>query len=205
MIRMNRIQPQTPNTTGHRLLVWACLLLAGCSFGHIQVAHHTSSPAASPPRLHFDESVAPDLRTLASETWSVFVAVFEARIDCFGDVYLRAHSDLSARASYDPATSTVTVRVPGTPAFLQGALVHEWAHHIEFQCEAHQDLRPAFLAALGLPPDTPWHTAHVWEDIPSEHYAEAAVELVTGHHPLPTKLRTKRDAVDVLAAWAKRR
>ena len=87
-----------------------------------------------------------DLKVLATETWGLFVEAFEARSHCFGDVTLKAAYDLDSRAAYDPETSTVAVRVPGTPAMLQGALVHEWAHHLEFQCEEHKALRPAIAS-----------------------------------------------------------
>ena len=44
------------------------------------------------------------------------------------------------RAAYDPATATVAVRVPGTPAMLQGALVHAIAqtYPLDKIAEAHK-------------------------------------------------------------------
>ena len=79
------------------------------------------SPPAAPPRLIIDESVAGDFATLAAATWDSFMDEFAARGDCFGDVRLRAVRTLNSRAAYDPATATVTVRVPGTAALLQSA------------------------------------------------------------------------------------
>jgi len=157
-----------------------------------------------------DDSVADDFRALAMETWDRFLTVFQTRADCFGDVHLRATRALDSRAAYDPDSGTVTVRVPGTPAMLRGALVHEWAHHIEFQCEAHKDLRPAFLAAQGLPPDMAWRPdiaaanipASIWADSPSEQYAEATIVLVLGRRQIPTKVRIKEEAVRAIAEWA---
>jgi hypothetical protein len=136
--------------------------------------------------------------------------VLQARGDCFDDVRLVARTELDSRAVYDPARATVTVRVPGTPALLREALVHEWAHHVEFQCGQHQALRPAFLAALGLPPDTPWRSddapanapASDWAGIPSEQFAEATVELVLDRRQIPTKIRVSKEAVQAVAAWA---
>jgi len=172
----------------------------------VLVSGAASVPAATqPPQLVMDESVAADFRALALGTWDRFLAVFEERDDCFGDVYLRATRTLGSRAAYDPDSATVTVRVPGTPAMLQGALVHEWAHHVEFQCDEHQDLRRAFLAAQGLPPDTPWrpdNTAiNVEGDIPSEQYAEATIVLVLGQRPIPTGVRVTEEMVHVIAEW----
>jgi hypothetical protein len=164
------------------------------------------------PRLIVDDSVADDLQTVADETWSKFLAVFQARTNCFGDVHLHAAYDLDNRAAYDPNTATVTVRVPATAAMLQGALVHEWAHHIEFQCDAQKELRPAFLAAQGLPADTVWRPdddpantpESAWADIPSEQYAEATIEVVLGSRQIPTTARVSVEAVQVIAEWAAR-
>jgi hypothetical protein len=156
------------------------------------------------------ESVASDFRYLAEETWASFLLVFRARADCFGPVTLQAVSSLDSRAVYDPSTATVTVRVPATPAVLKGALVHEFAHHVEFQCQEHEELRPVFLAALGLPAGTEWRPdngsatapASVRDDIPSEQYAEAAVILVLGRRPVTTGVRVSDEAVRAVEVWA---
>jgi hypothetical protein len=163
-----------------------------------------------PPRLILGESVGADFEALARETWERFLILFQARWICFGDVRLEAAYGLDSRAGYDPASATATVRVPGTAAMLQSALLHEWAHHVEFQCPAHEQLRPAFLAAQGLPPDTAWRSdlspaeipASLWAEIPSEQYAEAVIEVVLGGRPVPTNVRLSREAVRVVAEWA---
>lgn len=183
------------------MAIWtaACLALAGCS-----------RPGAAAPRLIADSSVAADLQALADETWIQFLAVFQFRAGCFGDVYLSASHDLDNRAVYEPSTSTVTVRVPATAAMLQGGLIHEWAHHIEYQCEAHKEMRAGFLAAQGLPADITWHTGDAytksterkWASIPSEQYAEAAIVLVLGSRQIPTTVRVSPEAVKVIAGWA---
>lgn len=162
------------------------------------------------PRLIPDDSVADDLRALAQETWSLFLSVFRVRSSCFGNVHLHAAIDLKSRAAYDPDSATVTVHVPATVAMLRGALIHEWAHHIEYKCEAHQQLRPAFLTAQGLPADTPWQVAYSpadipereWARIPSEQFAEATIELVLGERQIPTTARVRIEAVNVIAKWA---
>lgn len=187
------------------------LALAGC-------AAVEPARGAKTPRLIADASVADDLGALAQVTWEQFLRVFAARTDCFGDVALKASFDLADRGAYDPQTATVTVRVPGTAAMLQSALIHEWAHHVEHQCPAQAEMRGAFLAAQGLPTDTPWRPrgpagsaaqggsadgAEVgWADAPSEQYAEAAIELVLGRRPIPTAARVSPAAVDVLRTWA---
>jgi hypothetical protein len=166
--------------------------------------------AAHRPELVFDDSVAADFQSLALQTWDRFLVVFQARSNCFGDVRLHAAYTLDSRAGYDPKTATVTVQVPGTPAKLQSALVHEWAHHVEFQCTEHQALRAAFIAAQGLPPDTPWRpegalsngSTGEWAAAPSEQYAEATVELVLGRRPMPAPARVSREALRVVEEWA---
>jgi hypothetical protein len=191
-------------------LLLASALLIGAA---LTACARPGSPGAR-PRLIADDSVADDLRALAQETWARFLVAFAGRTDCFGDVRLTASFDLTDRAAYDPRQATVTVRVPGTAAMLQSALIHEWAHHVEHQCPAHRELRPAFLAAQGISPDTPWRLDNAgasaqanaagpaWADTPSEQYAEAAIEVVLGHRPIPTTAHVRPAAVEVLAAWA---
>lgn len=184
-------------------LIVAGLLLMSC-------APPATSTAKPLPRLIVDTSVASDFSTLAQETWQQFLDVFHARADCFGDVYLHAATVLNSRAAYDPQTAIVTVRVPGTRAMLQSALIHEWAHHIEFQCPAQKELRPAFLVAQGLPTDTVWRPDDTpantpeseWATIPSEQYAEATIEVVLGSRPIPTTAHVTTEAVHVIAQWA---
>ena len=179
------------------------LLLAGCG----QPPSRTSQPL---PRLLVDDSVAGDFDVLAQATWQQFLALFRARAGCFGDVHLHATQQLASRAMYEPKTATVTVRVPGTPAMLQSALIHEWAHHIEFSCPAQKEMRPAFLAAQGLRPDTLWRPddtpantpESAWANIPSEQYAEATIEVVLGSRPIPTTAQVSPEAVRVISQWA---
>lgn len=189
------------------ILIAVIILVSGAASGCWQ----SDAPSLKHrPQLIIDDSVAHDFQALAVETWDKFLAVFQARTDCFGDVRLRATRTLDSRATYDPDSATVTVRVPGTAAMLQSALIHEWAHHIEFQCEEHKNLRRAFLRVQGLPPDTPWRPdntpAHTpisaWADIPSEQYAEATIELVLGRRQIPTKVRVIKEAIRVIEEWA---
>ena len=166
--------------------------------------------AQAPPQLLVDASVDRDFSELAQTTWHQFLQAFPAQTNCFGDVRLRAAYELDSRAAYDPPTATVTVHVPGSAAMLSSALIHEWAHHVEFQCPAHKGLRAAFLAAQGSRPETQWRPddlpantpESVWAEIPSEQYAEAAIELVLGRRSIPTTVRVTPEAVRVLARWA---
>ena len=185
------------------VLIIALLIVPACAAPAAQTPQRL-------PRLIVDASVGSDFAALAQETWGQFLTAFRARTSCFGAVYLHAAAVLDSRAAYDPKTATVTVRVPGTRAMLQSALVHEWAHHVEFQCPAQKDLRPAFLAAQGLPPDTLWRPDDTpaktpeseWATIPSEQYAEATIEVVLGRRQIPTTARVSVEAVHVIAQWA---
>jgi hypothetical protein len=198
---------QTCGPGGYRLRVLAIGVVLAAALGIGAVS--CSAPKATPSLL-VDESVASDFRLLAEETWTSFLVVFRARASCFGPVTLKATRSLDSRALYDPDTATVTVRVPATPAVLKGALVHEFAHHVEFQCQEHEELRPAFLAALGLPASTEWRPDNgsaaaperVRGDIPSEQYAEATVILVLGRRPVSTGVRVNDESVRAVKVWA---
>ena len=192
---------------GSRLPVLAIGMVLAATLGIGAVG---CSARKATPALLVDESVASDFRLLAEETWASFLVAFRARADCFGPVTLQVARSLDSRAVYDPDTATVTVRVPGTPAMLKGALVHEWAHHVEFQCPEHMEFRPVFLASLGLPASTVWRPVNgsataptnVYGDIPSEQYAEATVILVLGRRPVTTGVRVNDEAVRAVEAWA---
>lgn len=164
------------------------------------------------PRVIIDDSVAPDFAAVIQETWDQFLLVFAARSDCFGDVRVKADYDLTDRAMYDPQTATITVRVPERASILKGALVHEWAHHVEFQCEAQKEMRAAFIEAQGMPADTPWRSENGsiylrssdWASIPSEQYAETTIVVVLGERPISTDAPITTEGMEVIRAWAQK-
>jgi hypothetical protein len=164
------------------------------------------------PRLIIDASVDQDFSALIQEAWGQFLLVFAPRRDCIGDVLVKAEYDLVDRAQYDPQTATVSVRVPERASILKGALVHEWAHHVEFQCGAHTEMRAAFVEAQGMPANTPWRledgTTNIlssdWANIPSEQYAETTIVLVLGERPVSTKAPITAEGIEVIRAWAQK-
>ncbi|MCB9421698.1 MAG: hypothetical protein H6667_18000 [Ardenticatenaceae bacterium] len=188
------------------LLLSSLLLLLAIWCFNVYYEHQTT------PRLIIDTSVAPDFAVVIQETWEQFMSAFAARSDCFGDVLIKADYDMPDRAMYDPRTATITVRVPERASKLKGALVHEWAHHVEFQCEAHTELREAFIEAQGMPANTPWRSeggsvnvlSSDWANIPSEQYAETTIVLVLGKRPVKTNAPITEDGVDVIRAWAQK-
>jgi hypothetical protein len=157
-----------------------------------------SDPA---PELLHAESVPDDLRTLADETWDDFLAAHPARLDCITPVTLEAAWELDDRAEYRPDTSTLAVRVPGTPATLRSELIHEFAHHLEFTCAAQTGLRAEFLRAQGFPPEAAWFEGDTWETTPSEQYAEATVEMIEGRRTHLGGILLTADAIEVVREW----
>ncbi len=153
------------------------------------------------PELNHDSTVPDDLRELADATWNDFLDAFPARSECMPAPTLHAAWELPTRAKYEPATATIAVRVPGTPATLRSELIHEFAHHLEFSCDAHADLRPGFLAAQGFEPATAWFDGDSWETTPSEQYAEAVVELIEGRRTHLGGIVISDAAIAVIAEW----
>ena len=153
------------------------------------------------PTLNFAEDMPDDLRQLADETWVDFLEANPARLDCIEPVTLEAAWELDNRAEYRPASRTLAVRVPGTPATLRSELIHEFAHHLEFTCSDQTELRAAFLHAQGFPPETEWFGGAPWETTPSEQYAEATVEVVTGRRAHTGGILLTPEAVEVVRQW----
>ncbi len=153
--------------------------------------------------MRHDDTVPDDLRALADETWDDFLDAIPGRHGCVGEPTLSAAWELETRAEYSPRTATLTVRVPGTPATLRSQLLHEFAHHLEFTCPEHSELRAGFLAAQDLPDDSEWFSGPSWEETPSEQYAEAIVELVEGRRSHLGGISITDEAVAVVRDWGK--
>jgi hypothetical protein len=151
--------------------------------------------------IGFAGDVPSDVRALATDTWQGFDEAFAAQRDCYDPPTIAVAWSMEDRGRYDPATATVTIRVPWTAANLEAALVHEFAHHVEFTCEDHAAMRTPFLGAMEVPADTPWLEGGDWASTPSERWAEAAVVVVLGSPPHVTA--SPREAeVAVVADWA---
>jgi hypothetical protein len=154
------------------------------------------------PGLSFDNGVPPDLRTLAAGTWERFLAAFPEQRDCIAPVAVDARWSFEDRAAYDPENHVVIVRIPATAPHLEAALVHEFAHHLEFTCPAQRNLRPAFLAAQGFRENASWWNGATWETTPSEQFAEAATVVVLRRRPGHMRIHVTPEALTALRDWA---
>ena len=154
------------------------------------------------PGVRFPDGTPQDLQALARDTFADVLAAVPSHRDCLADVVVAAAWELDDRARYDPDTRQVTVRVPGTAPNLRVSLVHELAHHLEFACPAQVDVRAAFLAAQGLPADTPWFGGPTWEQTPSEQWATAVVEHVLDRGDTAARIQVEPAALDVVGEWA---
>lgn len=138
-----------------------------------------SSSCGSPGALVADDIPA-DLAKVVSEALASVEEALPAHHGCLDGVVVTHAWELDDRAAYRPETGTVVLRVPGTAPNLEFSLVHEIAHHLEFACPAQAELRPAFLIAMGHAPETSWFEGDTWETTPSEQFATALAEYVTG-------------------------
>ncbi len=169
-----------------RTLIVVGLVLAACS------------PA---PELIIGETMAGDFTGVANDLWAEFEVFASARLDCFGPVTVQASTSLGDRAQYEPATRTITVLVPRSIPSLRESLVHELAHHVEHDCPAHLDGRPAMIAAMGFPPDAAWFEGDRWPETPSERFSEATVELMLGTRERAADVFLSEEERAAVAAW----
>lgn len=182
-----------------RRAVALAVLLMGALAGALVLARADAGPI-----IRFDETVPNDLRIVAAGAWDDFLAAHSQRLDCIPPVTLTAAWQLGDRAEYRPETATVILRVPGTAPNLSDSLVHEFAHHVEFTCPEHEELRRAFLEAQGFPAAAPWFEGSAWEATPSEQYAEATVEMVLGRRAHRGGVIVSDAAVAVVRQWGSR-
>jgi len=173
---------------GVAAIVLGALLVVSCS--------------TAAPTLVFGHDTPDDLRDVASSTFEVFVSRFPDRADCIGRITLTGARRLDDRARYIPEERSVILRIPATASHIESSLVHEWAHHLEFVCESHRDLRPAFLRSVGLPPETDWFGGEVWERIPSEMFASAVIEYVLERRDEGSTIVLDPETIDLVRNWA---
>lgn len=172
-----------------RVVVAVAMVLAACTGPHR-------------PSLQIADGVPADVTELAQATWERFLDAVPARHDCLPDVTLATSRELPTRGWYHPPSATAELRIPHTATRLEQTLVHEFAHHLEFQCPEHAELRPAFLAAQGLPADLNWLAGKSWFHTPSELWAEAVTELVLGEGNARPGTLIRPATAEAVRAWA---
>lgn len=157
--------------------------------------------ACGGPKIVFGANTPDDLRGLVDEVWTRFRAALPASDECLGEVRLEGDWDLAEQGEYRSLTATITVGIPGPPSRLSHTIVHELAHHLEAACPTQLDLRGPFLIAQDLAPDTEWFAGSEWEDIPSEQFAEAVVQVVLGWPAVHYRMELSPEAVELVRRW----
>lgn len=155
----------------------------------------------APPRL--DADMPPDLAEVVAATLESVEEEAKAHAGCLEGLVIRHDWDHDDRASYDPDTATIVLRVPAPAARLEFTLVHEIAHHLEFACPAQVELRAAFLETQGLEPGTEWFEGELWEEIPSEQFATAFAQVITGGADSLRRVAVTNESLELVDAWAK--
>ena len=156
----------------------------------------------SPPRLRFEQDVPADVRRISDATFERFLHHFAGRAKCVDDVtveLVRAVDDGDAR--YVAGGRRIEIQIPTTPARYEESLAHELAHHLERTCEEFESLRSALEPMLGGD-GVPWSGGPIWEEIPSERFAEAVVDLVNDERIRHTDTVVVEPAArEVIARW----
>lgn len=154
--------------------------------------------------LNTEQELPDDVKAEVAETWDAFVDVFGPRRRCFSDVSLllvREVEDGDARYVVDGAV--IEIQIPTSPRRFRESLVHELAHHVEYTCASFGVLRAGFAGTLGVPVDQ-WFSGEDWEDVPSEKYAEAVVEVVNSERVRHVRsMPLEPELLGVVRSWAR--
>ncbi len=139
---------------------------------------------------------------MASKAWQHFSDAVPACAGRLDGLTVGVAWDLPDRARYEPGQALVLVRAPGTAANLEATLLHEFAHHAEHRCPLSAEFRRRFIRAAGLPAGTAWFGGDIWDRIPSERFAEAAVRHVLGEAPPHVLISIHPQEIRTVATWA---
>ncbi|HKX76043.1 MAG TPA: hypothetical protein VJR05_11725 [Acidimicrobiia bacterium] len=160
------------------------------------------SCGAAQPALSFGESVPEDVRQLTTQAFADFLEAFPGQADCVGTVMLTTEPYLGGdRGRYDPEGPLVALLTPGTAARLRHTFIHELAHHLEFACPGQVELRGPFLSAQGFSDHRDWFEGDSWQQTPSEHFAEAVVEVVEGRRGVRYGITLSEEALQLVQTW----
>lgn len=153
-------------------------------------------------RLIVVQDVPDDVRAELDTTWFRFIDRFAGRRDCIDDVTVLLVDDVEGGdARYVNGNARIEIEIPTTPARFRESLAHELAHHMERTCEEFESLRAVLHPQFGGP-ERPWSGGEVWEEIPSELWAEAVVALVHGERLLHAgDMPIAPAVIDRVAVW----
>lgn len=156
--------------------------------------------AAGGPTLADD--MPEDLAAVVDSSLAKVGEALPAHVECLDGLVVSHAWELDDRAEYRSADQRVVLRVPGTGPDLEFSLVHEIAHHLEFVCRSQLELRQAFLLAQGLPVASAWFEGDSWEATPSEMFATAIAEYVTGQPEDNRPIALTPETESLVAQWA---
>lgn len=156
------------------------------------------------PSIDPRQDLPDDVALLTAATFDRFEAAFPAQRSCFTDVELELVADVpSGAARYVASDRLILIEIPTSPRRYVESLTHELAHHLDTSCGAEPAIGAAFRAAQGIDPEVPWDDVEAWEARPTEQYAEAVVEYVTGdRYTHADIIDVSRGGVEIVKAWA---
>ena len=153
-------------------------------------------------RIIVVQDVPADVRAEMNATWGRFIDRFADRRRCFSDVSVVLVDQVDGGdARYVGDEARIEIEIPTTPARFRESLTHELAHHVERTCDEFDELRTTLHPVFGGP-DRPWIGGEIWEEIPSELWAEAVVALVNGDRLLHgDDMPIDEAVIDLIAKW----
>lgn len=153
------------------------------------------------PTISYRDGTPGDVMALGDSTFSDFLQAFPAQQHCVADVEVAHNWDLGPEAGRYRA-NFIEIEVPNTTAAIRGTYLHEFGHHLDFNC-ADAELRAAFMGALGLDPGTDWHSDNrPWAQRPAERFAEAVVVIVGGSSVHP-EISLTPESIRIVSSWAR--
>lgn len=155
------------------------------------------------PSIDPRQDLPDDVALLTSTTWDRFEAAFPARRACLTDVELELLDDVALGAArYVESERLILIEIPTSPRRYVESLTHELAHHLDASCGAELAIGAALRAAQGIDPQVPWDEVEVWEERPTEQYAEVVVEYVTGDRFTHADvIDVSQEAIEVVRDW----
>lgn len=173
----------------------------------LALSNVATSAAAPPTReasLKVVQDVPADVQAELDLTWSRFLDHFGSRRGCFDDVSVVLVPQVrGGDARYVIDERLIEIQIPTTPARFRESFAHELAHHVEHTCPEFVELKAVLQPRLGGLYGA-WSSGAVWEEIPSELWAEGVVQLVNGVRILHADdMPVDASVIRLIEAWAR--